>query len=171
VVYIWDLAAIEFDNLIMTKANDDYTKILFRFYSDILEQQTVETMWATIVDATKGFYKLDSIPFYAPLIASDDIVFAEYDDTEQMLTYRETIQYSGNSIVRVILMDRTKNINDVRDIFKDFGCVSEKINDAYFVMEILADKDYEPIKQKLKELEDQNIIGYSEPCLSDKHQY
>ena len=83
-------------------------------------------MWATIVDTTKGLYKLDSIPFYAPLIASDDIVFAKYDDTEQMLTYRETVQYSGNSIVKVVLMDKTKNVNDIRDIFKDFGCVFRK---------------------------------------------
>ncbi|HVX28073.1 MAG TPA: DUF4265 domain-containing protein [Parafilimonas sp.] len=153
----------------MPEANNHYTKILFKFYSDILEQQTVETMWATIVDETKGLYKIDSIPFYAPLIASDDIVFAEYDNTEQMLTYRETIQHSGNSVVRVVLIDNTKNINDLRDIFKSFDCVSEKVNEVYFVMEIPANKDYKPIKQKLKELENENIIGYSEPCLSEKH--
>ena len=158
-------------DFIMTKANDNHTKILFRFYSDILEQQTVETMWATIVDTEKGIYKLDSIPFYAPLIASGDMVYAEYDDTEQMLTYRETVQYSGNSTIRVVIMDKSQNANDIRDIFKDFGCVSEKVNDIYFAMEILADKDYKPIKEKLKELEDQNIIGYSEPCLSNKHRY
>ena len=155
----------------MTVTTENCVKILFRFYSDILKQSTVETMWATIVDTTKGLYKLDSIPFYAPLIASDDIVFAEHDDTEQMLTYRETVQYSGNSIVSVVLMDKTKNLNDIRDIFKNFGCVSEKVNDVYFVMEIPFSKDYKPIKQKLKELENQNIIGYSEPSLSGKHQY
>jgi hypothetical protein len=66
-------------------------------------------------------------------------------------------------------MDNTKNVNDLRDIFKSFGCVSEKVNEAYFVMEIPADKDYKPIKQKLKELENENIIGYSESCLSEKH--
>ena len=88
-----------------------------------------------------------------------------------MLTYREIVQYSRNSIVRVVLMDKTKKINDIRDIFEDLGCVSEKVNDAYFVMEIPADKEYKPIKQRLKEFEDQNLIGYSESCLSDKHQY
>jgi hypothetical protein len=60
-------------------------KILFRFHCDVLDEETVETMWATIVDKDKGLYKLDSIPFYAPLVASDDIVFAEFDDQEQML--------------------------------------------------------------------------------------
>ena len=42
-------------------------------------------MWAAIVDKEKGLYKIDSIPFYAS-IASDDIVFAEYEETENMLT-------------------------------------------------------------------------------------
>jgi len=58
----------------MTIQDDNYVKILFRFHSDVLDEETVETMWATIVDKDKGFYKLDSIPFYAPLVASDDIV-------------------------------------------------------------------------------------------------
>ena len=63
----------------MTPQEDNYVKILFRFHSDVLDEETVETMWATIVDKNKGLYKLDSIPFYAPLVASDDIVFAEFD--------------------------------------------------------------------------------------------
>ena len=43
------------------------------------------------------------------------------------------------------------------------------IQDTYFSMEVLADKNYRPIKQKLDELEDEGIIGYAEPCLSDIH--
>jgi hypothetical protein len=148
---------------------DNFIKILFRFYSNVLEQETVETMWAIIVDTDKGLYKLDNIPFYGPLVASDDIVFAEYDEAEQMLTYRKTIEPSGNSIIQVVLMDKSKDINDIRKIFKDLGCVSEKVNNGYFSMEVLADKDYKPIKQKLTELEDKEIIGYAEPCLSENH--
>jgi len=125
----------------MTQQNDD-VKILFRFYSNVLEQETVETMWATIVDKDKGLYKLDNIPFYGPLVASDEIIFAEYNETEQMLTYRKTIEHSGNSMIQVVLMDKSKDINDIRNIFEDLGCVSEKVNDAYFSMEIPADKDY-----------------------------
>jgi hypothetical protein len=126
-------------------------------------------MWADIVDADKGLYKLDSIPFYGALVASDDIIFAEYDEDEETLTYRETIENSGNSIVTVVIMDKTYDVNTIRDIFKDMDCLSERVNDAYFSMEILADKNYKPIKQKLTELEDEGIIGYAEPCLSDNH--
>jgi len=159
-------------NIVKNSVKDDnYAKILFRFYSDILVEWTVETMWAEIVDVDKGLYKLDNIPFYAPLIASDDIVFAEYDDTEKMLTYRRTIEYSGNSTIHVVITDKSIEINSIRDIFKELGCISERVNDGYFSMEILADTDYKPIKQKLDDLENRAIIGYTESCLSNKHHY
>lgn len=153
----------------MTQTQDNYVKILFRYYSSVLDEWTVETMWAEIVDAEKGLYKLDSIPFYGPLVASDDIIFAEYDNDEERLTYRRTVENSGNSIVTVVIMDKTCDINNIRDIFKDLGCISERVNDAYFSMEVLANKDYHPIKQKLTELENNGTIGYAEPCLSDNH--
>ncbi len=153
----------------MITQDDNYVKILFRFYSDILNEETVETMWATIVDKGKGLYKLDSIPFYAPLVASDDIVFAEFDKQEEMLTYRKTVEYSGNSIVQIVLMDKSKDINQIRDLFKEFGCVSEKINEGYFSMEIPSAVDYKNIKKKLDELETQETIGYAEPCLANGH--
>ncbi len=153
----------------MTDTNDKSVKILFRYYSSVLDEWTVETMWAEVIDVDKGLYKLDSIPFYGPLVASDDIVFAEYDEDEERLTYRETIENSGNSIVTVVIMDKTYDINSIRDIFKNMGCLSERVNDAYFSMEVLADKNYKPIKQKLTELEDEGIIGYAEPCLSENH--
>jgi len=148
---------------------DDLVKILFRYYSNVLEEETVETMWATIVDKDKGWYRLDNIPFYGPLVASDDIVLAEYDESEEMLTYRETIEHSGNSIVQVVLMDKSKDINDIREIFENLGCLSEKVNDGYFAMEVPFNNDYKAVKQKLTELEEGEIIGYAEPCLSEKH--
>ena len=153
----------------MKENNDNYVKILFRYFSSVLDEWTVETMWAKIVDAGKGLYKLDSIPFYGPLAASDDIIFAEYDNDEERLTYKRTIEYSGNSIVTVVIMDKTYDINTIRDIFKNLGCLSERVNDAYFSMEVLAEKDYRPIKQKLTELEEKGIIVYAEPCLSNIH--
>jgi hypothetical protein len=116
--------------------DDNNVKILFQFYSDIFEEEMVETMWTTVVDRNKGLYKLGNIPFYAPLVASDDIVFAEFDEQQQMLTYRKTVEYSGNSIIQVVLMDKSKDINSIRKTFEEFGCVSEKVNDGYFSMEV-----------------------------------
>ena len=126
----------------MERTRDNHVKILFRYHSSVLDEWTVETMWAEIVDSEKGLYKLDSIPFYGPLVASDDIIFAEYDDGEEELPYKRTIENSGNSIITVVIMDKTTDINNVRDIFKDLGCLSERVNDAYFSLEVLADNNY-----------------------------
>src|ERR1700740_3622255 len=118
------------DKFTAMNEDDNYVKILFRFYSEVLEEETVETMWAEIIDAEKGLYKLDNIPFYGPPVASDDIIFAEYDNDEERLTYRRTVENSGNSIITVVIMDKTYEINSIRDIFKDLGCLSERLNDA-----------------------------------------
>jgi len=144
-------------------------KILFRFYSDILEQEAVETMWAIPIDVNKKYYKLDSIPFYPNSIASDDVVFAEYDEDEGMLTYRSTVEYSGNSTIAVVTMLDTININDIREKFKNLGCISEKASDCFFTMEVPATLNYRLIKERLDELENLNFIEYSEPCLSNIH--
>lgn len=126
-------------------------------------------MWAIEVDKKNGIYKLDSIPFYGPEIATVDAFFAEYDESEQILTYRRTTKFSGNSIV---LISITKNGIDkeiIRDDFKSMNCASEGLNDRYFSLEILASCDYVKIRTELDEYEAQGILEYAEPCLSDKH--
>lgn len=152
----------------MTDQDDNFVKILFRFYSNVLEEDTVETMWAEIIDQEKGLYKIDSIPFYA-FVASGDIVFAEYDKQEEMLTYRETIEYSGNSTIQVVVMDEEVETNNIRDIFKSLNCETEKFKERYFVINVPADQEYKLIKAELKKLQDKGIIDYAEPVVSNKH--
>ena len=153
----------------MTDSQDTYVKILFRYYSELLEEETVETMWATIVDKEKGLFKIDNIPFYGPLVAPDDIVIAEYDPSELMLTYRKTVSYSGNSIVQVVIRDKKTDVNEIRNVFEVMGRPSEKVNDKYFSMEIPSSVDYGPVKTKLDQVEKENVIDYAEPCLSPNH--
>ncbi|MCX2495318.1 hypothetical protein OQX63_17640 [Pedobacter sp. PF22-3] len=43
---------------------EEYEKILFQFYSNVLDEETIETMWAVVIDKEKGLYKVGSIPFY-----------------------------------------------------------------------------------------------------------
>lgn len=128
-------------------------------------------MWAIIVDEDNGLYKLDNIPYYAPLVASDDIVFAEYDEQEEMLIYRRTEVCSGNSTIQVVLMDKTQDPDSIRVIFDRLGCISERVNEEYFSMQIPMTVNYRPVKQKLDEMESKEIIGYAESCLSDDHKY
>ena len=149
---------------------DSSVKILFRFFSTILNESTVETLWATVINSEEGLYKLDNIPFYAS-VSCGDIVLAEFDENENMLVYKETIIHSGNSTIQVILNDKSFIINDLRDLFNALGCESEKFNADYFVMEIPAALDYNPIRERLIELEENNIITYAEPNLSKNHWY
>ncbi|MEO6520204.1 MAG: DUF4265 domain-containing protein [Mucilaginibacter sp.] len=148
---------------------DNNIKILFRFHSDILDEETVETMWALPVDIEKGLYQIKNIPFYVPSIATEDIVFAEYDSDEERLTYRETIEYSDNSTVRVVIMNDSIQIETVRKLFNELGCPSEKLNRKYFAMEIPENVRYKKIKDILADMEQKEELSYNESCLSDKH--
>src|SRR6187431_2488064 len=83
---------------------ETHAKILFRYHSDILDEEVVETMWSEIIDSGKGIYKRDNIPFYGPLIARGDIFYAKYDENDGAIVYKETIAISGNSIIQVVIL-------------------------------------------------------------------
>jgi len=147
-----------------------HEKILFKYHSNVLDELTVETMWSEIIDKENGIYKLDNIPFYGPLIATDDEFYAEFDESEQMLTYRKTTKFSGNSIVLVVITQNGFDKEIIRNRFKELNCESEGLNDSYFSMEIVKNIDYSKIREILDEYENDGIIEFSEPCLSEKHQ-
>ena len=149
--------------------DEEHVKVLFRYHSDVLEEEVVETMWAVPVDIGNGLYRLDTIPFYGPPIATDDIFFAEHDENEKMLTFREVRKHSGNSILQIILMCEPFDSADLRGKLIELGCPSEELNDRYFVVEVPASVDYGPVKALLSELSTLEQIGYAEPVLSDLH--
>ncbi len=153
----------------MTDTSNEHEKIVFKYHSDVLDELTVETMWAKKIDPANGIYKLDSIPFYGPLIATDDEFFAEFDEQEQRLTYRRTTKHSGNSIVQVIMTTDELDKQVIRDELKDHNCLSEGLNKKFFSVEILKSTDYGIIKKLLRKYEQQGILEFAEPCLSEKH--
>lgn len=148
---------------------ETHKKILFRYYSDLLEDTVVETMWAEIIDLEKGIFKLDNIPFFGPLIATDDVFFAEYDEKEQHLVYRETIQTSGNSIVQVVIIEKGFDKEIIREKMKEVNCASESMNETLFAVEVTKEVDYSIVRNILNEYMELSVIDYGEPCLSDKH--
>lgn len=110
---------------------ETHAKILFRYHSDILDEVVVETMWSEIIDSEKGIYKLDNIPFYGPLIATDDIFYAKYDETEEATVYKETIEISGNSIIQVVILKENFDKEIIRAKLKLMGCESEGLNETF----------------------------------------
>ena len=147
---------------------ETHVKVLFRYYSNILEKETVETMWALPIDKEKGLYQLDSIPFYGPDIAPGDIFYAEYDDGE-ILTFREISQYSGNSVIQIVFMQEPYGTTDIREQLSALGCISEGLNDRYFVAEVPVSVDYKPVQSLLKTLEGEGRIEFAETVLSSQH--
>jgi len=144
-------------------------KVLFRFYSAILEEEIVETMWSEIIDAEKGIYKLDNIPFFGPLIATDDIFYAKYDEKEGAIVYKETIAPSGNSIIQVVILNDNFDKEIIREKLNEMDCFSEVLNEKYFVAEIKKASDYSVVKQFFNEYSELGILDFAEPCLSKKH--
>jgi len=150
-------------------AEEEHEKILFQFYSNVLDEETIETMCAVVIDKDKGLYKLDSIPFYAPNVAANDIIYAEFDEDQGRLTYRHTVESSGNSTVQVVIMDSNTVTNEVREVFDSLGCSSEKYSEGYFVIDVPNSLNYTGVQNKLMELQNTGTLDYAEPCLSKKH--
>ena len=148
---------------------ETHKKILFKYYSTYLEEIVSETMWAEIIDLEKGYFKLDNIPFFGPLIATDDIFRAEYDENEKIFMHKETIENSGNSIVQVLVLEEGFDKEIIREKLKMINCVSEVLNDTFFAVEIVRNTDYSLVKSILDDYESLAVIEFAEPCLSDKH--
>ncbi|AKD02805.1 DUF4265 domain-containing protein [Pontibacter korlensis] len=144
-------------------------KIIFRFFSEVFNREMVEVLWALEVDANEGLYKIDSIPSYVPLIATEDIVRAIYDTMEEGLLYKETVTPSGNSTVQVIRQNDDTPLLQLRKKFAELGCVSEEVNEDFFVLEVPLNINYAVVKELLDDLEAQEEIEYAEPALSDVH--
>lgn len=147
----------------------EHVKILFRFYSTLLEETTVETVWTEIIDEPEGLYKIANVPFYIEGIATDDIIRAEYSEDEEMLVFRELITPSGNSTIQVVVLDRSLDIYEIIKRFADLGFYCEKLNEGYFVIQILAETNYSLVRDILEDLFEKGIIDYAESCLSDTH--
>src|SRR6478752_7856427 len=149
---------------------EGFTKIVFRFHSDVLDQEMVETLWAEIVDEESGQYRIDSVPFYIPFIATDDIVTAEYDSEEEALLFTEKLKASGNSIVWVAIMSNVIKMDMIQEIMEEMGCESEAFADRYFSMEIKAETNYLKVRDKLLELTQEGLIDFQEAFISEEHQ-
>jgi hypothetical protein len=144
-------------------------QIIFRFYSDVFEREMVEMLWAQEVDAAQGLYKIDSIPYYVPLIATEDIVLARYDSMEEGLLYQETVTPSGNSTIQVIRQNEHTPLLEIRKKFAQLGCVSVEVNADFFVLEVPLTINYAVVKELLDDLEADEEIEFAEPSLSDVH--
>ncbi|PWJ42768.1 DUF4265 domain-containing protein [Sediminitomix flava] len=144
-------------------------KILFKYHSAILNKVVEETLLAQKVDENSGIFKLESIPFYGPLIATDDEFFAEYDSELDSYIYKNTTKHSGNSIVLVVIVLEGLDIEMICDEFEALDCEYEVLNDQYFAMKVPSEVDYSMVKHQILKYESSGIIEHAEAFLSQKH--
>ena len=106
---------------------DENVKIVFKFFSNVLDDGQLETMWAKTIDKTTGLYKLDKHSLSMLLLHLTMLYLQSMTRQKQQLIYRKTIHPSGNSTIQVVIMDKTILTNDIRNIFIALGCISERI--------------------------------------------
>ena len=131
-----------------------------------------EWMWASRV--SNFTFKIDNIPFFAKLIACGDIVAAE--QTADGLIFKELIQPSGHSTLRVIIHRGDQNdrqlqilVEKIRKILQEMGCSTELSHiPSLIAVDIPSELDYQSIAKFLMEKEDEGILGYEEACLASE---
>ncbi|WP_164714329.1 DUF4265 domain-containing protein [Chitinophaga rhizosphaerae] len=148
-----------------------HVSMLLYYHSDVTGDETAETVLALPVDATKGFYRIDGIPFYAPGLACGDVVQATPDKPGAPLVFRRLLSASGHSTIQVFVMDDVNDAAILRELFQDLGCATASTGSGYFVMDVPVHVDYVPVKKQLDDYMLGGILDYAEPCISNRHQY
>jgi hypothetical protein len=129
-----------------------------------------EWMWARRVsDST---FKIDNIPFFAKSISCGDIVAAE--QTNKGLVFRELVQPSGHSTVRVIVHRGDRNdeqlravVEDVKQALRAMGCSAELSHiPSLIAVDVPPEVNYQSVAAFLSQKEHDGLLGYEEACLA-----
>ncbi|MTB50965.1 DUF4265 domain-containing protein [Lewinella sp. W8] len=149
----------------------EHRKVLFRYYSPVLEREVVETLWAIVLDEVKGLYQLDNNPFYGLQLAPGDHFYAEIDPVEEAYVFRHLVKASGSSVILVVIMLAGYDESALRKAFRRLGCESEGFGDGYLSMEVPEYTNFQIIQERLNLLQEKGIIDYAVPCCSSKHRH
>jgi hypothetical protein len=86
-----------------------------------------EEMWAENVDG--HLYRIESIPFYAPLLSYQDIVYVREEGAD--LVIESVAEYGGHSTIRIVCYTDAL-VSPIREGLKEIGCMSELSNVSNF---------------------------------------
>lgn len=129
-----------------------------------------EWLWASRVSDSR--FRVDNIPFFAKSISCGDIVAAER--TNAGLIFRELVQPSGHSTVRVIVHrgDRSDDqlravVEDVRQALRTMGCSAELSHiPSLIAVDVPPEVNYQSVAAFLSKKEGDGLLGYEEACLA-----
>ena len=157
--------------MICAVADDpDFQKLRFEVEKDEDGWPPVgsEGLWA--VPLGDGLYRLDNIPWFAWVVAADDVFRAEADD-DGVLWAREKVQASGNCTIRVVPFSEGPLKGDrkaVLDVFSALGAEGEGAgpNDNLVALNVPAGADLAKIKDRLQQGEADGSWAYEEGCIT-----
>jgi hypothetical protein len=142
-------------------------KVVFRLERDKDGYPPVdqESVWA--YDLGNDEYEIGNIPFYAPLVSLGDVVSAHVYNGE--LFAESWIRGSGNSTVRVILLQDDKDMEPLRAELKALGCSSERSSARYVAVNVPPEVSFRAVQTILKRGAAQGRWGYEESAVSEAH--
>jgi hypothetical protein len=59
-----------------------------------------------VISEEQGMYQISNSPYKSDICALGDIIYAEFDEGEDHLIYKHTIEHSGNSTVQIELIGK-----------------------------------------------------------------
>lgn len=142
------------------------TKILINYF-DLENNLSFESLWADKINEDE--YQLKNIPFFAPSLSYDDVVFVEKEDGKLFLL--DIVEESGNSTIQVVFFKEDKII----EVIKQLGflnCGWEGMNNQkYIAINIPKNISYIKVKSFLDSMFNENILDYNESNLSKVHYF
>lgn len=143
---------------------EKYTEVLFKYHSKILDLSVEEMLWSEQLE--NDLYKLVSIPFYGPEIATGDVFCVTRAADNPLPVFQKVVERSGNSILQ-IMPDDTQIYHQVSEHLHSMECQSEKVDDSLFCLMVPSSTS---IYDVISYLEAENKLEYAEAWLSKKHQ-
>ena len=123
-----------------------------------------ESLWCNRIGEN---FMVDNIPFIAKRIALGDIVRAEYDEEDESYYFDDFVEVSGNSTIRIILLEDESIISEIREHLKLFGCETEVfLHRKIVAVNVPKEVNYYSIKEYLDHGELNKIWTYEESCLA-----
>lgn len=59
-----------------------------------------------VISEEQGMYQISNSPYKSDICALGDIIYAEFDEGEDHLIYKHTLEHSGNAAVQIELIDK-----------------------------------------------------------------
>jgi hypothetical protein len=147
-------------------------KIGFKLEPDADDYPPADWEWLWARQVTDSTFKIDNIPFFAKLISSGDIVTAERTDAG--LIFRELVEPSGHSTVRVVIFRKDRSDDQLREVVEDIrqelralGCATELSHIPSLVaVDIPPGVKYQHVSAFLSQKEHDGLLEYEEASLA-----